>query len=195
MDINMIIEGYLQKASILQEAMPKLSLEKTISNNAFAEKRSDWQKDALLAVKRDPAVLEAKVTVKDQSVFNSLMDLEPPKKPTGFQPRNTPEARPRLDFDNKMCMERAALLSLSSTQFSLLLKYVDTLRQQRMSSQKQIECGFCKNNRQPEVWYTTHALKDAKGRVRCPILRSFVCPQCGSTGDRAHTISHCPRRK
>lgn len=42
---------------------------------------------------------------------------------------------------------------------------------------------------------TSHPLKDDIGRVVCPILRQFVCPICYATGDEAHTIHHCPKKK
>ncbi|KAI4487037.1 hypothetical protein M0802_012092, partial [Mischocyttarus mexicanus] len=66
---------------------------------------------------------------------------------------------------------------------------------QRKKSNKKIDlnvCVFCKNNGENELFYRSHLLKYANGRVQCPVLREYVCPKCGGTGDTAHTTSHCP---
>lgn len=57
---------------------------------------------------------------------------------------------------------------------------------------KNTVCVFCKNNGETLSVYGTHVLKDASGRVTCPILRRYTCPICGAVGDNAHTIKYCP---
>lgn len=55
-------------------------------------------------------------------------------------------------------------------------------------------CGFCRQNGESAEVYTSHRLKARSGRVLCPVLRSYVCPTCGATGDTAHTRHYCPAR-
>lgn len=56
-------------------------------------------------------------------------------------------------------------------------------------------CGFCKQNGEMSEIYRSHKLKAKDGRIICPILRSYTCPICDATGDRAHTRRYCPQRK
>ncbi|MCI4394525.1 hypothetical protein PGIGA_G00169770 [Pangasianodon gigas] len=55
-------------------------------------------------------------------------------------------------------------------------------------------CGFCKQNGESAEIYASHRLKARNGRVLCPVLRNYVCPICGATGDAAHTRHYCPAR-
>jgi len=56
-------------------------------------------------------------------------------------------------------------------------------------------CRFCQNNGESAEIFLSHVTKESSGTVRCPILRSYTCPVCGQTGDRAHTVSYCPRNR
>uniref|UniRef100_A0A8C3UG56 Nanos C2HC-type zinc finger 3 n=1 Tax=Catharus ustulatus TaxID=91951 RepID=A0A8C3UG56_CATUS len=56
-----------------------------------------------------------------------------------------------------------------------------------------VPCSFCQHNGEAPSMYESHSLRDAQGRLQCPVLRSYVCPQCGATQDQAHTRRFCPR--
>jgi len=57
-------------------------------------------------------------------------------------------------------------------------------------------CSLCHRNGEAEELYSSHNLKARDGvTIACPILRNHVCTVCGATGDRAHTLKHCPVNK
>ena len=74
---------------------------------------------------------------------------------------------------------------------SLLLRSTTTKLPTAMPKKPQV-CVFCRNNGETESFYTSHYLKDADGKVTCPVLRAYTCPLCGANGDAAHTIKYCP---
>ncbi|XP_075550088.1 RNA-binding protein nanos [Dermacentor variabilis] len=59
-------------------------------------------------------------------------------------------------------------------------------------------CAFCRTNGERRSFYLSHALREdsgpgSTGRVTCPVLRNYQCPQCGCPGgDEAHTLRYCP---
>ena len=56
-------------------------------------------------------------------------------------------------------------------------------------------CLFCRKNDEPESVYSTHQIKDAEGNITCPTLAAYKCRICGATGQKAHTVRHCPENK
>ena len=74
-------------------------------------------------------------------------------------------------------------------------KPLPTARPQLAAEHSLQVCVFCRNNGEDKSFYSSHVLKDAKGRTTCPILRAYTCPICSAKGDSSHTIKYCPRNQ
>jgi hypothetical protein len=66
----------------------------------------------------------------------------------------------------------------------------------RLRKPSVMQCAFCISNGEEEHVYRSHILKDADGRVVCPVLYMYNCPICrNGGGPRAHTVRYCPLNK
>ena len=123
--------------------------------------------------------------------------------PVGWQaPRSAPDS-PVSQTDSGLSQDCEVSSSSSSTDDAVSRS--DTpprrvsgrvgrrVRKASRSTRQTEYCVFCENNGRPESEYRSHALRDQKRVVVCPILRRYNCPICNSGGgDYAHTMRHCP---
>ncbi|KAK3094821.1 hypothetical protein FSP39_006671 [Pinctada imbricata] len=100
----------------------------------------------------------------------------------------------QVELRRQSTKERLAIQQESNPVVLEVLAFKERKRAARKAKQKSI-CVFCKNNGETASIYTSHVLKDEDGRVTCPILRKYMCPLCGISGDNAHTIRYCPKNE
>ena len=53
-------------------------------------------------------------------------------------------------------------------------------------------CKVCKDAKLPESSYSSHSVRDVKGRIVCPTLLSQTCKHCFKSG---HTVKYCLKAK
>ncbi|RNA35905.1 nanos-like protein [Brachionus plicatilis] len=80
-------------------------------------------------------------------------------------------------------------------EFDLVKYATKSARILQKNPSKQIMCTFCKTNGEPEHIYKSHSIKNIQGRVTCPLLKQYICPACGQSGENAHTITYCKKFK
>jgi hypothetical protein len=65
-----------------------------------------------------------------------------------------------------------------------------SLSSSSLSSSKKPWCKVCKDSGEPESVYSTHFVKDNKGKPICPKLLALNCRTCGESG---HTVKFCKK--
>nr|XP_021192303.2 uncharacterized protein LOC110377666 isoform X1 [Helicoverpa armigera] len=156
-----------------------------------------------------PFEVEGLSGLDPSSAYLQQKSWAPAESPVAFRPaRPRSEWLPSNDYtisppveevgsvganaDTLTAEHRRVLNSLPDRVLFPLLQILEQERAVEKRFRRQTECRFCKNNGEREKFYTSHSLRDAAGRVTCPVLSAFRCRRCGATGARAHTDTYCP---
>ncbi|CAD6992170.1 protein nanos-like [Ceratitis capitata] len=110
--------------------------------------------------------------------FNSNMALQIPQQNTAGITVAAAAAAANIDYNNKNSKKAQ--------------KRYSNAKLDKFSAVK--HCVFCENNNEPEAVVRSHAVRDSLGRVLCPKLRTYICPICKASGDKAHTVKYCPQK-
>ncbi|CAH2098596.1 unnamed protein product [Euphydryas editha] len=170
--------------------------------NKIAEEQleNSWQSDPLGQTPPE--------THKNYELFPSerAFEFSSPVKPTNLSPsfnrsiKNlSPMTNPSPTYDPRMTPRMTNSPNWSPTVQPFTTPLQPTLKNTAGASNSDIEqskmCTLCRKNGETPHIYMSHLLKEKRGNtyvVTCPILRSLVCPICGSSGDNAHTLTYCP---
>ncbi|XP_071109593.1 uncharacterized protein [Haliotis cracherodii] len=198
----------LQPTSVVKDRPRKTSLssiETDVSDDTCASRDSESSFSFCL-----PNIPEFSRPILPQKQSQSV-----PTSPTNSEqllnPSPCPEVEDRTfpapDYDREDVLSSAADLRSSlhrhdvsaaaSTVTGMMEKLVmDAVEKKMRDSAEKFNrptvCVFCQRNGETVEYYSTHLLKDNRGKVICPVLRKYVCPKCKATGDNAHTVRHCP---
>ena len=136
----------------------------------------------------DRLVRGMEVTTADETDVDPFPELFPSGYPALSTSPGSDSADSGSGSDSFGCgiVSRARLLEILREQER------DRMSRRRLKVKGDKICVFCRNNGENEAVYSTHQLKDAQGRVTCPVLYIYTCPICGATGEHAHTIKYCP---
>ncbi|XP_064116616.1 uncharacterized protein LOC135222459, partial [Macrobrachium nipponense] len=115
--------------------------------------------------------------LKPRSSTNTPLGDQPPHK-TGNIKYITLMQELALTYGGRFLFEETT--SVNDVQYGL------------MANSSHGYCVFCRKNNAHATFYRSHTLKDMRGACQCPVLRTYICPLCRSTGDNAHTLKYCP---
>lgn len=129
---------------------------------------------------------------KWRSSSSSYLDEQSSSSSSHLSSRNSPPHHEETSSDAQLYKLRTALQDL---QYQGVVGSGLVNPRRPVFALDEKACALCKKNGETREFYTTHVLKDNRGKIICPILRKYVCPTCGATGDNAHTLRHCPVNK
>ena len=114
---------------------------------------------------------------------------------TTYSPSSSCYNSPNMSLNRKFNRTTPKkVLPVRSTAIDLT-EHIQNAKNLKEKANKVLYCTFCKNNGESEQVYSSHLLKDSTSKITCPILFLHVCPICGESGDKAHTLTYCKNYK
>jgi len=96
--------------------------------------------------------------------------------------------------NQELCRARLSFEYQEAQREQRLEQYMPIFLKRQVRQQMKQECAFCVNNQENEDVSHSHMIKDISAQITaCPLLRLYLCPICGGTGDIAHTLRYCSK--